>query len=494
MQISLTQKRVTEFLMLLISGLAGWYVFDLHLQSPGLEGGMDSYNHYIIARYAWQHPTELLLHQWGKPIYNILASPFANFGLSGVVFLNILSWIGSSWLIYFTAVRLKFRLAFAAFFFALASPIFFDNLISGLTEPLCALILSLSVYLFASERVNWAAVVAGFLPYARSEGFVIIAVFGFYLLFILKNYRGFLLLIAGSVVMNMIGWIVEGEALWIFTSNPYIKVQAEKINLCGNGPLLHYVSKLKYVMGKVPLIFFVSGVAIIAHQYILDHRSKQTRILFYPVLGVYALYFVVHSLIWYLGVMGSCGYERVLAVIAPLAGLIMAYSFDMIVGWIYGLFSSQNKTLVFWLAFLACNWLLYIPDKVYGHKYPIDISKEQHEFVKVAEWYKTKDYSDRMHYFLYPYLNILLDIDPKDTEHFIQLWSFDFQYAPVGSIVIWDGHFGPNESQLPLADLMEHPDFKLIQSFIPEEPFKTSNDYDFEIHVFERVRDSSTER
>lgn len=60
--------------------LGFYYVASL---SPGVEGGMDSYNHYLISRFSWIHPKELLLDQWGKPLYNILASPFAQFGMMG---------------------------------------------------------------------------------------------------------------------------------------------------------------------------------------------------------------------------------------------------------------------------------------------------------------------------------------------------------------------------------------------------------------------------
>ncbi|MCB9246103.1 MAG: hypothetical protein H6606_06690 [Flavobacteriales bacterium] len=487
-------RRIEFIFAILISIAAFAYVFSLALQSPGLEGGMDSYNHYIIARYAWVHPAELLLDQWGKPVYNIIASPFAQFGLMGVVTLNLISWIGCAWLMLFTAFRIGFRFALPAFVFTLGSPIFFDNLISGLTEPLCALILSVCIFLFASKKWSAAAILAGFLPYARSEGFVIMAVFGFYLLFILRNYKAFALLLAGSVIMNCIGWIVESEPFWIFTSNPYIIVQTKKLNLCGSGPLWHYAASLRYTMGKIPLLLFLIGTGLILFQTFRKHSDRTIQFWFYPVLGSYVLYFAVHSAIWYLGVMGSCGYERVLVVIAPLAALIMAYCVELITRWIGNILPPSSVTHRKLIFALLCLPLLYVPVRIYGHKYPIDISAEQKEFVRVAAWYKQQDLQDRMHYFLYPYLNILLDIDPRDTDHFIQLWSFDFDYAPLGSIVIWDGHFGPNECQLPLQELEEHPDFRRIASFIPEKPFKTLNDHDFEVHVFERVGDQQLKK
>ena len=459
--------------------------------SPGVEGGMDSYNHYLISRFSWVHPKELLLDQWGKPLYNILASPFAQFGMMGVIVFNILLLIATAWMAYFVAKKMHFQFAWLAFVLCLASPIWFDNTITGLTEPLNAFLLMVVVYLFASDKIIPASIVAGFLPFARSEGYVIIAVIGFYLLFVLKHYKAFGLLLVGSVVMNFVGWAVEGNPLWIYDTNPYIKYQIEstikKENICGSGGLLHYVKALPYVMGKTRLLLFVTGLAFVMWRYMRRPSESVNRFAFYVLAGIYALYFVVHSLIWYKGAMGSCGYTRVLVVIEPLAAMIMAMMAEVVLQWLTKIITGRKQQIVWLSVLLITGYVVYEPIKIYGHKYPIDISDEQKLFVEAAEWYNQQDYDDRMKYFLYPYFNILTDIDPKDTDHFIELWSFDHRYAPVGSIVIWDGHFGPNEGNVPLKMLQEHPDFVEIKSFYPEKPFKTLNDYNFEIHVFERT-------
>ena len=471
-----------------------YYVASL---SPGVEGGMDSYGHYLITRFSWLHPKELLLDQWGKPLYNILASPFAQFGMMGVIVFNILLLIGTSWIVYFTARKLHMNFAWLAFVFCLASPIWFDNTITGLTEPLNAFLLMVVVYMFVSKRIITASIIAGFLPFARSEGYVIIAVIGFYLLFVLKHYKAFGLLLVGTAVMSVVGWIVEGNPTWIYDTNPYIKYQIEstikKENICGSGALLHYVKSLPFVMGKTRLVFFVSGLVVVLLRYLRKPKERVNQNAFYLFAGIYTLYFVVHSLIWYKGAMGSCGYTRVLVVIEPLAAIIMAMAAEIVFSWLIKIIQGWKQQIVWLVVLLVAGYVFYEPIKIYGHKYPIDISDEQKLFVEAAAWYNQQDYDDRMKYFLYPYFNILTDIDPKDTDHFIELWSFDHRYAPVGSIVIWDGHFGPNEGNVPLELLQEHPDFVEIKSFYPEKAFKTLNDYNFEIHVFERTGDSLLE-
>ncbi|MFT5481183.1 MAG: hypothetical protein ACI9UJ_002294 [bacterium] len=477
-----------------ITFLGFYYVATL---SPGVEGGMDSYNHYLISRFSWVHPKELLLDQWGKPLYNILASPFAQFGMMGVVTFNILLLIGTAWLAYFIAQKLHFKFAWIAFILCLSSPIWFDNTITGLTEPLNAFLLMVVLYLFTTKRTFTAAIVAGFLPFARSEGYVIIAVIGFYLLFVVKEYRAFGLLLVGSIVMNFVGWMVEGNPFWIYDTNPYIKYQIEssikKENICGNGILLHYAKALPYVLGKARMLLFAIGLALVSLRYIRRPKEHTNQLLFYLCAGIFALYFVVHSIIWYKGTMGSCGYARVMVVIEPLAAIIMAVTLEMVLQWLHKIFVGSRKWLIYVMTALLLGYIVYEPIKIYGHKYPIDISDEQKLFVEVADWYNVQKYDDRMKYFLYPYFNILTDIDPKDTDHFIEIWSFDIRYAPKGSIVIWDGHFSPNEGNVPLEMLQNHQDFVEIKSFYPVKAFKTLNDYNFEIHVFERIGDSLLE-
>lgn len=479
-------ERIEKLVLALLSLFLGAGLIYLAAISPGAEGGMDSYNHYMIAKFSWKYPSELLLDQWGKPLYNIIASPFAQFGFIGVEVLNVLLLVATAWLVYFTAKKLGFKYAFLAAVIALFSPIFLDNTISGLTEPLNAFLLMLVVYLFVSDKIMAGAILAGFLPYARSEGYVIIAVIGFYLLFILKNYRAFFLLIAGSVFMNFVGWIVESDPLWLYYSNPYIKVEVKKKSSCGSGELLHYVKAAGYTFTKIASILFAIGAAVLSWKYFNKLKDRKLQQLFYLVLGVFVLYFAVHSLIWYYGKMGSCGYVRVMVVIAPLLALIAAYGW----GWIM---EQANKrfSVPVWadkaIVLILVGYFVIKPYKIYGHKYPIGISGEMELYVEVADWYLAQDYNDRHKYYLYPYLHILIDGDPRDHEHFTDLWSLDMQYAPMGSIIIWDSHFGPNECNWPLDSLQNHPDLKEIKSFYPEVPFKTMKDANYEIHVFERI-------
>ena len=49
----------------------------------------DSIYHYLFAKYAPIHP-ELFFYHWAKPVYVLLASPFAQFGFTGIKIFNAL--------------------------------------------------------------------------------------------------------------------------------------------------------------------------------------------------------------------------------------------------------------------------------------------------------------------------------------------------------------------------------------------------------------------
>lgn len=461
-------------------------IYYLHTLSPGLEGGMDSYNHFIIAKNTWSHP-KLFLDQWGKPLYNILASPFAQIGLTGMVVLNIISLVLCAFLSYRIVKLLKLRFASLAFILNLFSPIFLDNTISSLTEPLCALIVLLSTYLIIDKKVALGAVVAGLLPYARSEGFIVMAVIGIYLIFVLKDYKKLIYLLAGSLIFNTLGWIIEGEPFWVITQNPYINFELSGRNVCGSGSFFSYVRQGHYTFGLITCgILAFSCIAYTVNWAKSRKLYFQTEVAL--LLSIFILYFLAHSFIWWQGMMGSCGYVRVMVVIAPIASIAVVYGMNSIE---YILRSYLPKTAssiqMILLVVLSLN-AIYVPYRYYAYKYPLAISEEQEEYTKLAEWYNSSEYVDRTTIFLYPYFSIIADIDPYNQSEHLDLWASTLQYTKKGDIIIWDSHFGPNESGIPLSQLQNDKNWVQIHSIIPEKDILTLNDARFEIHVFEKIK------
>ena len=108
------------------------------LLSNGVMGGGDSFAHFLIAKYSWQH-SHLFFDHWGKPLFTTLASPFAQLGLYGVVWFNALCGITSTFITY--QILKQEKLPGVAAMALLLTPYFASIHVSGLTEPLFTTIL-----------------------------------------------------------------------------------------------------------------------------------------------------------------------------------------------------------------------------------------------------------------------------------------------------------------------------------------------------------------
>ena len=225
--------------------------------SPGVEGGQDSYEHYLIARYAWKHP-ELFLHNWGKPIFTLFASLPAQFGIKALQVFNVLC-VAISGLVVFQAARiLKLKAAPIAGLLVILSPIFLIKSISGLTEPWNAVLVAFLILSAVKRKYIWVALLTGLLPYARSEGYMIMAVIFFWLLYH-KQWKAIPFLLLGSLVYHIAGWIIFEDPYYIYSSNPYIKAQVENKQFCGSGSLFTYLRKSHIIWGVIGSLFMAIG-------------------------------------------------------------------------------------------------------------------------------------------------------------------------------------------------------------------------------------------
>ena len=121
--------------------------------STGLEGGQDSYMHYLFSRYSWSHP-HLFLDQWGKPVFTLLSSPFSQLGINGLVLFNLFCLLFTGYYSYKICKSLSVSIPELAFVFVVFAPIAFGRSISGLTEPLNALLVALMLFFFVKDKNN----------------------------------------------------------------------------------------------------------------------------------------------------------------------------------------------------------------------------------------------------------------------------------------------------------------------------------------------------
>lgn len=463
--------------------LVGVLLAYLDYLSPGYSGGGDTYNHYLIARFSWQNP-ELFLDYWGKPVYTVIASLFARLGLAGSVLLNVLCLIGSAVAVFITAKRLNYKNYFLAGVIVLLCPVFLDNTISSLTEPLFAFFLALIVMLISQNRIGAAALFAGFLPHLRSEGLIIFGILFVYFMLKNRSIKPLLLMAVGSLGINMLGWWQTGEPFWIITSNPYIGAQLSGASICGSGSLLHYPMKTHYTFGLINSFLAAFSAIVIAW-----HLYKKKIGLYAPIvliLVLFVAFYAAHVFIWWQGLMGSCGYVRVMTIVAPLIALLIVYAIEHILESMANLKSKNSYGLQ--IGFVVFMFLVQIitPIRYFRHRYPIPLSEEEEVFQEVALWYKNLEVSGNATVYLNTYFSVVGDVNPYDNTQHFQLYASGIQWIKSGDIVIWDAHFCPNEGGVPKATFVGNPEYEYLKTFKPKERYITLNDYEYEVLVFRK--------
>jgi hypothetical protein len=466
---------------ILVVGLVNLYVAYVSLAPAG---GQDSWNHYLYARWAPQHPF-LLLDQWGKPFFTLLALPFAQFGIKGVLLLNHLCVLATAWLAYLTARKIGMRNPWMAIFLFAWQPIVLANVHSALTEPSNALVLVLVCYLYAGSRWVSATVLASFLPLVRSEGFVLLMAVMLFLVFRdRKKYLPYTLV--GVTLYGLLGALVSGQWNWLMANNPYVRQELDGGFDAGSGNFWHYAMHQREITGVLVLLFCLISLVLVLN-YVLKRLKRKTPAnnsqmalwLWWPLFG---LFFLAHSVLWWKGAMGSHGLLRVFMVVSPVAALLAMYGLDILMRHEIRILNRILKFLVsvgmFLLAFpgadLPYPWgrRLVCPGGTYS-------------IAQALKWIKTSPYANGVLVHQLPAINVSYDLDPWGAEaqlhpksthgewlspkpvnewpkesRTLSIWSVDTKdsgahdWLPKGSVLLWDNFHARRDGNMDRAELL----------------------------------------
>lgn len=449
--------------------------------SEGFNGGADSITHYQMSRYSWQHHY-LLMDQWGKPVFTILFSPIAQLGFDAVVITNILLIFLGAWWTVGIAKELHIRRTWLVAFVMLWMPVVVGNAISGLTEMICALFLLRFIALALQNKFAWAAAVLGFMPFARSEGFVMVALALLFFVFT-RRWKYVPWLLMGSIAFNILGYFITGKTLWIFQSNPYVNTT---FDMYGHGTFYHFflyafplfgIAYLLWVFQTLRMMPQVTGIFKSASWTLND------QVWVWLIAGSSWGYFLAHTVLWWQGMWASLGLGRVMFVIAGPVCLMAVKSVDDITPRIKPL---QRKIL---LASITLLTLAMPPTVRYFQLQEImifpELGEEERQNKRVAEYIKENyDITKQKFFAAHPYFNLLLDLDPFAT-HQVETLN-QLEHAVKGDFIVWDGHFGPNEMEIPKERVDQDTTLNLVAVFKPEKDFYTLNNYLYEIRLYQK--------
>ena len=475
-----------------VFAIAGVVYILLVIFANGVNGGADTFVHYQMSRYSWIHH-DLLLNQWGKPVFTVLFSPIAQFGLQAVIWANLLLIFFEAFLILKIANKLQLNRSWLAPLLFLTCPVVFDNAVSALTEIICALFLILFIHWSLKERFLLGALVLGFMPFARSEGFVILGIAAMFFFFTRRS-KYIPLLLLGSIVMNTIGYWYTGFPLWIFDSNPYVHTE---ITSYGSGSFFHFFIWSIPVFG-IGFLFLLKSTWLsalgIRNRISSDWKSLKNadqskvftlkyQVLFWIVLGSFWGYFMAHTVLWGFGMWASLGLLRVMFVVAAPMVILALIEMNKLIDNLPNLGRLKTvKVIVVLLCLIgfSSNTLIL---GAFGA--PVEYGIEESVLDEMHIWMMKEEVNTNGRVFAgHAYVTIILDIDPNDYSKNHRLR--DIKYAQSGDLIVWDGHYGPNEEQTPIEQINADTTLVMLKEFRPKKEYRPLNDMPFYVRLYRK--------
>jgi len=443
-------------------------------------GGGDNFSHYKFAHWGWRYPS-LLFDHWGKPVFTILASPFAQTGINGIRVYNLLVGLLTALIIGELARHFQFKNRPLGVILVLFTPIYFIMMFTSLTEVTFSFFLTAGILLFFKEKYLWAAVIWSFLPIIRTEGIVLFPLFVL-ALGIKKQYFSIPLLTAGFWIISLIGYFFFDEFWWLFTKLPYV---GNAKNIYGSGSLLHFVRYTKEILGYPLAGLFIVGLVIVLGNWLTTDKRKLTSSFFFLILipGSFLTFLVAHSFSWWLGVGKSLGLIRVMASVTPMVALTALIGYNFLEKWLI----KKNKIVSRIFTVLLLTWIV-----LYGVKSHIggfQISHEDLLMDEAGDYILNNNLDEYKVFYFSPHLMIKLGIDPFN--HALSNEGLPNKLHPAltipdNSIIVWDAHFGPNEGNIPLEKLLNNDRLVLLKEFHPDPPFKVLGGYDYGVYIFQK--------
>jgi len=434
----------------------------------------DSVGHYLIAHYAFKHPY-LLLDHWGKPVFTLLAAPFAYWGFTGIKLFNVALATATLWLTYRSACLLNIPSAWAAILLLATSPMYVSLNLSGLTEPLLGFTLMLSLYWALCGRWAWAAVLMSFAPLVRSEGIIMLGVFAIYLL-VKRRYAVLPYLALGQALYSVVGYPYYGDWLWVFRRIPYATLSSGY----GSGQLNHFAAHLHELIGNLGVFWLLLGLLsgfIRSVLYIL-RRSLFLAEECWLVYGGFVAFFVAHSLFWYWGIFVSAGLVRVLLSVIPLIAIISLRGIQGFTARLPAL-RVYGKTPV-----LLILCLITVLESLSRLRWERDFAATpaHKTLIEAAQWTKQHYGAIKTAFYDAMYSSVAFDIDPFTQTHSLRQVKVG-GYIEDHSLLIWDSFFARTQNGLIELDaLKQDPRLSLLKCF------EQSNKYigKREVCLFER--------
>lgn len=469
------------------AGLVGALVYlvamNLLNQLP-LDSG-DGIVHYSIAKASWSEPTFFLDH-WGKPLFTLLSSGFAQISFKWHIGFNILVYALTCLVAFRLFKLLKVAKAYY-FFFPLLLICVSDYsycVLAGMTETLFGLLMMIAILLAFQQRWMLFALVVSLAPFTRSEGMLVVAAAFFFLLIVQHwktAWKSMLLLFTGFVIYGIIGWIMIGSFWWYFENNPY-----QSGSIYGSGPWYHYLSYWKNHFGLISTCLLPIGLF---GSLVIWKKKTVPNFgwIFLFGMGIWLGIIVIHSIFWATGTHSSAGLIRIATLGLPVALVFILIGCHFV--------TKELNTIPHIIGGLVITFLF--ANEIQELPYPLHANAFEKILLESAD-YAGKEYPNGDIYYYHPLIAWRLNVGIKDNPSRLKQLCFSnnplsIETLKPGTIIIRDPQFGPVEHGLnqPTMDSLSK---KLIRvkTFRATEPYEVYTGEVVEVVIY-RVAPSITQ-
>jgi len=427
-------------------------------------GGEDNMSLYTRSRFGLFHPIAYFREPIKILFAMIMAIP-SQLGFKAMQITNAVLASLSAWMVVKIIYKMELKNAWLAVLITLFSPIYFLISLTVLSEIMFSFFLILCILLLYNKKYIWTAIILSFLPFIRSEGFVLMLVFIVYFI-TEKQWKVLPLLLLGTIVFSISGYSYHNDIMWVFHKN-----YGDASNLYGHGELLDFVKGSKGYNG--PILTIILPMALVAALFKLKYLLNHQRIFIIIIMGCYFGFLLLHSYLWWKGQGASLGLTRVMASVIPLAGIIAV--------WFFNQFEKYMRKLQSYLYILIAAGSIYFCFTI--NHFPVRLDQEHTVVAKLYELSKPYLQKAPQIKFNSTYFAFLADLDPYDYEKSgdcLTVKKNVLDSMKPGSIIQYETHFGPNECSTDTDFYDKHrPDFEKVVEVYPDVPFKVLNGYDY---------------
>lgn len=431
--------------------LAGMIMVLLALIADGTGDEGDSVYHYLFARYAFIHPNNFFNH-WAKPLFVMLAAPFAQLGITGVKLLNVALWIIQVYCTIKIAEHFDIKRIWLIPVFAMLAPMNVTHTLSGLTEPMFATWFALSVLLMLRRHYAAAYILFSFLPFVRSEGLIILCPLLLYALW-RRHYLYLPLFALGHAVMAVAGKPVHGDYWWIFNKMTYRGL----VSAYGSGPWDHFINNMPSVIGIALCLLLIVGLLwgffrlVSGGQWFRDAMARDEA---WMVYGMFLSYFAAHTIFWWKGMFNSFGLMRVMLGIMPAILIICLRGWNSILD-LFRFVHRRSEPVATVLILAGLAWSFF-GRLTWDEDFRLNAAQRSLYSAAEAILKQFPNKSENIYYIESYAAAIPLGLDIFDNYHAREAQRlYSGEPVPPNSIVLYDDWFFEHEAQVPLERLKQ---------------------------------------